>query len=608
MWRKVLDPRLYRAAFAPILLALVVAAFSLVDRPRAITTTLSPDVFDGPRAFAKLQGLAAQFPDRRPGSPGDAGLARKVEAELRTAFCPPSEGSTPCEAVSVRTISGQTIEGERDLETVIATRLGAPGPGIMVVAHRDAAGRPAEAELSGTAALLELARVFGGRRTTRTLTLVSTSGGSGGAAAAADLAADMPEGDPSPAAVLVLGDLASANVRRPWVLPWSEGAQLAPVRLRRTVEAALRLEVGADAGHSRAIAQLARLAFPFAQSEQAPFNAAGIPAVAIQASAERGPEAGAAVSADRLRGFGRAALRAIDALDSGPALDERPSAEVVVVDKVLPPWVTRLLIGVLLLPMLVTAIDGLARVRRRKAAVAVWIRWLLALAFPFAAAALAARLLPGIGLLDAAPGGAVPAGLIAADVAALGVVAGVFVLGTLAVRPLQRLLAVRPEAIPAIERENGGPAAALTLAITAVAIAVWAANPFAAAVLVLPAHLWMLAAVPEVRLGRASALALVLVALLPAALVLAVYANAVGASVVQLPWAVLLLIAGGQVGILALLAICALGACAVGAFRLALLPAAGEAPPAASASVRGPMGYAGPGSLGGTQSGFGVRR
>ena len=50
------------------------------------------------------------------------------------------------------------------------------------------------------------------------------------------------------------------------------------------------------------------------------------------------------------------------------------------------------------------------------------------------------------------------------------------------------------------------------------------------------------------------------------------------------------------------------GACAVGAFRLALLPAAGEAPTAPAESIRGPLGYAGPGSLGGTDSGFGSRR
>lgn len=332
--------------------------------------------------------------------------------------------------------------------------------------------------------------------------------------------------------------------------------------------------------------------------------------MAIQASAERGPHPGAAVSADRLRGFGRAALRTIDALDNNPAFAERPNAEIVVLNKVLPGWVARLLVGVLLLPMLVASIDGLARVRRRKAAIAIWLRWLLALALPFGAAALATRLLGATDVLDAAPGGAIVPGLVPVDGLAVAIVGAVFVLGVLAVRPLQRILAARPEAMPAVEREGGGPAAALTLAITAVAVAVWVANPFAAAVLVLPAHLWMLAAVPEVRLRRGSALALVLTALLPAALVLAVFANAIGASPAELPWALMLLVAGGQVGVLSLLAMAATGACAVGAFRLALLPAAGEAPPALGESVRGPMGYAGPGSLGGTDSGFGtgVRR
>ena len=59
----------------------------------------------------------------------------------------------------------------------------------MILAHRDASARGAEAELSGTAALLELARVFAARETQRTIVLVSTSGGSGGDAGAADFVA-----------------------------------------------------------------------------------------------------------------------------------------------------------------------------------------------------------------------------------------------------------------------------------------------------------------------------------------------------------------------------------------------------------------------------------
>ena len=38
-----LDARIYRAALVPVLLAVIVCAFSLQDRPTAVTTTLAPD-------------------------------------------------------------------------------------------------------------------------------------------------------------------------------------------------------------------------------------------------------------------------------------------------------------------------------------------------------------------------------------------------------------------------------------------------------------------------------------------------------------------------------------------------------------------------------------
>src|SRR5919199_3465096 len=90
--------------------------------------------------------------------------------------------------VRIRHLRGETVDGTRDLQTVIAERPGRSSRRIVVLAHRDAAHEGAAAELSGTAALLELGRVFRERITNRTLTLVSTSGGSGGAAGAADFA------------------------------------------------------------------------------------------------------------------------------------------------------------------------------------------------------------------------------------------------------------------------------------------------------------------------------------------------------------------------------------------------------------------------------------
>ena len=42
-----LDVRIYRAALVPVLLAVIVCAFSLQDQPSPVTTTLAPDAFSG---------------------------------------------------------------------------------------------------------------------------------------------------------------------------------------------------------------------------------------------------------------------------------------------------------------------------------------------------------------------------------------------------------------------------------------------------------------------------------------------------------------------------------------------------------------------------------
>src|SRR3954453_18291489 len=169
-----LDPRLYRVAFVPVLLALLVAAFSLQDRPRAIGTTLSPDSFDGLKAQQTLSDLARRFPDRRPGSAGDEALARVVAQTLRREV----PGT-----VEEHRYRGKTVDGERNLVDVVATRPGAPGPGLVGVppgarlvvgAHPDAAKTGSATELSATAALLELARVAADARLRRTIPFIST--------------------------------------------------------------------------------------------------------------------------------------------------------------------------------------------------------------------------------------------------------------------------------------------------------------------------------------------------------------------------------------------------------------------------------------------------
>ena len=78
-----LDARLYRAALVPVLLAVIVCAFSLRDRPVPMTTTLAPDAVSGPRVSRELAGLAAAFPVRRAGDAADQALAERIAQTLR---------------------------------------------------------------------------------------------------------------------------------------------------------------------------------------------------------------------------------------------------------------------------------------------------------------------------------------------------------------------------------------------------------------------------------------------------------------------------------------------------------------------------------------------
>src|ERR1035441_2120608 len=122
-----LNGRLYRAAFLPFVFALALAALPLPGRPRPpppptgppspLPTPLAPDAFEGQRAFSELTSLAAEFPNRRPGSRGDQALAGYVAGALRGLGGAGAGGFT----VRTRHFTAQTIDGERALTTVIAS-------------------------------------------------------------------------------------------------------------------------------------------------------------------------------------------------------------------------------------------------------------------------------------------------------------------------------------------------------------------------------------------------------------------------------------------------------------------------------------------------------
>jgi hypothetical protein len=581
-----LDPRIYRAAVVPALVALVIAAFSIQSPPRALTAGLPPDSFSAARSFAGLRELAATHRSRPPGGRGDRALARRVAGELRSNDF----------QVTIRRFNGGTARGSRQLETVVGRRVGLSSRQIVVVAHRDALSTPGTVELSGTAALLELARVFQGRTLHKTLVLVSTSGGSGGAAGAAEAARHL-SGPVD--AVLVLGDLAGRRLREPVVVPWSNGGQVAPTALRATVAAAVQLETGLRPVESGLIAQFSRLAFPLTVGEQGEIAARGFPAVLLSVSGERGPGEAGAVQRTRLGAFGRAALRSITALDARVTAPPTPHAELSALRKLLPGWAVRLLVGALILPGLLAAIDGFARVRRRRQAVGRWIVWVLAGGVPLACALVFGWLLELVGLMPSAPPTAAPVGAVplgGAAAVALVAVALAGVAGGLGVRP-----AVLRSAQVEGDASSPGAAAALSLVLAVTVSLAWVFNPFAAALLLPALHGWMLLAAPEIRVRQSAARALVALTLLPLAVVVLYYSLALGAHPLQLLWNVLLVAVGGQLGVLGPLSWSVLTGCLVAVLGIVRAKRL-EQPAPPEQTIRGPAGYAGPGSLGGTES------
>ena len=308
------DPRLYRAALVPVLFALVLLAFSLENRPRPLTTTLAPDAFAGDRAFdARVR--------RRRASPTASPTAGPGSARRRAARRRRRGADARARGFRVRTIVARGRDDRRAALAAHGHRRARRARSTSASSSSRIATPPAaraEAELSATAALLELARVFGApRQTQRTLTLVSTSGGSGGAAGAARARRRRCAGPF--AGVLVLGDLASRNLRVPLLAPWSNrlGAlAAAPAQRRCRTRCAWRPARGAQP--PRALSQFARFAMPATYGEQGVLLARGLPAVALSIGGDRPPPAGAPISRERLTQLGRAALRTVTALDGAP--------------------------------------------------------------------------------------------------------------------------------------------------------------------------------------------------------------------------------------------------------------------------------------------------
>ena len=582
-----LDLRLYRVSLLPFAALLIVAAFSLHTPGATPTVTPPAQTFDAAAAVRTMNTLATSYPDRSPGSPGDDALAAAI------AKTPAPGGFADAGFTSVRTVSSsvETTAGAATVRIVIATRAGTgPGAGIALIADRG--GSTGVAALAPTATLLALASIYENLVPARPLTLVSTSGGPSAMGAVARL---LP---PDIEAAIVIGDTADPGGRGPYVVPWSASGALAPVPLRRSVESAIAGAISTSVADVPLTEQLARLALPLTTGAQGLLGAAGIPAVLVTADGEAEPGS-AAPDAVRLAAFGQGLLAATTVLEGSSALATAPTRDLTLGSQALGGWAVRAVVGALLLSLLGCTLDVLARARRRRVPVARWVVWVLSFAAPFALAGLFAAFLGAGGLLPATPMAAVtPAQLpiSGAGVAALVSIGLLFV-----------LVWVLREAVRARARRDGlpdpvGAAAAVLLVATATATLLWLANPYTAALLIVPAHLWLVVLTREHERPPALGALYVALSLIPLAAVVGLICSVLHVEPFALLWTVVVLIAGGGLSPLGLL-LASLTAGSLVAAAALLLRRGGIGPDERlEVTVRGPLSYAGPGSLGGTES------
>ena len=389
-----LDPRVYRAAFAPAVLALIVAAFSVRDRPPAADhDAWRPTPSTRSRVERTLSDLRARFPERRPGSagrprPGRRGGRRPAGRSVH------ASGSGASTAETIDGDRGARRRGRRCAR-------GSPSAGSWWWRTATPPPRPRPPSSRAPPRCWSWARVFAGRQLRRTLRprlhqrrqrrrRRDPRVGAHRAQRRRGTRARGPRrGPPAPAVGGALERPRAARAARAPAHAW---------RPRSATRWAAR------PGRAHLPGQLARLAFPLTvgragrrRRARPARGAAGAPA----ASAARAPASA--------RACGGCATSAAPRCGRSPRWTRRrggraqPEAVLVAHDKLLPGWAVRLVVGALILPVGLAVLDAFARARRRREPVVMWLGWVAASALPFALTAAFVVVLAAVGLIAEAP-------------------------------------------------------------------------------------------------------------------------------------------------------------------------------------------------------------
>nr|MBF6618923.1 hypothetical protein [Patulibacter sp.] len=413
----------------------------------------------------------------------------------------------------------------------------------VAVGDHDDLGSRLAAELSATGVLLTLARTAGQSRFDRTIRFVSTTGASGGGLTGATrLAREL--SDPVEA-VLVLGDLSGGRGRQAEVVPWSNSRSAAPLRLQRTVEAALRTEQLSPRSTTGLWTQLVRRGLPATVGEQGELNQGGAPAVLLSAGGATRPPSAATIDPAGFSAYGRSALRSLRALDAPAATVGPQLSGFVVAGQVMPAWAMRILIMAIVLPVLGGALIVILTLVRDRHPLTAGAAWAVGCVTGPLVAGLLVIGLGRVGAISPAVPAPFSGGAAPPTAWAWLLLAFLLVL----------LVATIAVARPRLARDAAGRSRPSRISVatgvfglmTIVTLVLVAWNP-PAGLLVLPAlFAWpaAIAPVPVVSPLHRAGLALLGAALPLAALV--TITSSLEVPAVQIPWWLVLLVAGGHI-------------------------------------------------------------
>ena len=478
-----INARLYRGTWLLVGLPLLLLAFSVARPPALQPQKDLPAAFQAAQARVIAKDLAANYPNRQPGTLDSRGAAAWFRRQLTPyGFRVHSDPFTA------------TVDGHRTtlVNLVTAKRgLGLSPPEIVVMAHRDNSGEGdgLNNNASGTAALIELARSYAPTAAAQrislpyTLVFLSTDGAGDGAQGAAHFAAQQA----GRANILGVVNLDSIGGRgTPRLIFGSNTARSPSPELIETLRAALAQRGNGEPTRPSGLQQLVSLGFPFDPYEQAPFVSRGIPAVTVTTGGARPPGGqGRGLFLKHLGAVGLAAQDTVDAMEQGyVSLAGGPTTYVYLGQRLIRGWAIEIVLVAMLLPFLAAAVDLFARCRRRRIRIAPALRsyrsrlgfwaWVGAVFLFFRA----------IGLWG---GGNGPPSLTSVSWPGGALLALVLLAGAGWLVARSRLLPRRP--IRAEERLAGHSAALLALGVVGLLVA--ATNPFAL-IFVLPSlHAWL---------------------------------------------------------------------------------------------------------------------